>query len=142
MIDTFITIMEDIPVEEHLTRKYLILIFIELIIGAIISVIIIFFDGEVSFRSIMDGIGVSGIILCLFGIIMLLANIGIYETIEWVIMYLAALIRKKPFDISFFEAVYLREKRSAITHRTILISSFIYMVTGGIMYAIYYTQMV
>ncbi len=127
--------------EEHVTRKYLSLIFVELIIAGMISVIIVFFDGEVSFRSIMDGIVVSGIVMCLFGIIMLLANVGVYETIEWTIMYLVALFRRKKFDISFFEAVYLREKRSAITHRTILIAAFMYMLTGGIMYAIYYTQM-
>ena len=127
--------------EEHVARKYIILIFVELIIGAIISVIIVFFDGEVSFRSIMDGIVVSGIVMGLFGIIMLLANIGVYETVEWAIMYLVALFRRKKFDISFFEAVYLREKRSAITHRTILIAGLMYMLTGGIMYAVYYTQM-
>ncbi|MBN2605144.1 MAG: hypothetical protein JXR62_04885 [Bacilli bacterium] len=120
-------------------KEYIILIFIELFVGAYFSTLIIIFQEHTTLKSVMDGIMVTGVVMVLFGWIVFLSTVGLYELIEYCVLYVIAKIRGVRLTTTLLEAMYLKDKNDAIAHRTIFISGFAYVIVGSILYYKYYT---
>lgn len=123
-------------------KQYILLILAEIIAGFIITGFAIIFQLETTFESVMDALMIAGIVIGGIGWILLLSCIGVYETIEFCVMFLVSKIKREEFTLSFYEVVYLRDKTDAIAHRTMMLTSFLFLIAGSIMYYIYYTQMI
>lgn len=127
--------------EKRKYNKFLLFIFGELVLGALITWLMVLYQKDPSFVGVMDGTVIAGIMIFALGWMFYVYNAGIFDLVIFGTRQFGAALRGKTTSKKIEDYIYNKEKTQAFIHRSLMISGGIYILIGAILYLIYYTNL-